>query len=64
MKTYRVTIDLIFDPEEAEDLVGVNAKRVYDAVNTGLEEDSYDFFGEELAMAGLLTPTVKSVKEV
>ena len=63
-KCYRVTIDLVFEPEEKEDFEGINAKVLEDAINDGLGEDSYNFFGESICMAGLLTPTVKKVEEI
>ena len=64
-KRYRVTIDLVFEPEDKEDLELINEVDIVDAIDEGLGSDAaYNFFGEELSMAGLLTPSVKSIKEI
>lgn len=61
---YRVTLDLVFDPEEPEDIEGINPVTLMRRIDDALAEGSYDFFGESLSMAGLLTPTVTSVKKL
>lgn len=63
-KRYRVTIDLVFEPEDKEDLELLDEVDIVDAIDEGLSADSYNFFGETLCMAGLLTPSVKSIKEI
>ena len=61
---YRVTLDLVFDPEEPEDIEGINPVTLMSRINAALAEGSYNFFGESICMAGLLTPEVTSVKKL
>lgn len=63
---FSVTFDLVFDHDELDkgDLAKLKAltpEKLEEAINTGFEYDAFNFFGESIAMLGLLTPRVNTV---
>lgn len=66
-RTFRLVVDLVFEDDEGiveDEIQALSADQLKDQINGSLAEGSYDFFGESVCMAGLLTPEVGSIEEV
>ncbi len=71
-RTFLCGFEMTFEVDEEEaidngmegatdELETLTAKNVEDAVNAGLQEGAYDFFGETLCCMGLATPICKVI---
>lgn len=67
-RKFIVQFEMIFDDDESydghKDIKALTCRNLKKSIDAGFEEASCDFFGEDLCLVGLETPTVLSVKEV
>lgn len=64
MTSFEITISVQFesdDQDDIDDAKKVSVDQIKEAMNNGLNEYSFDLFGESLSLLGMLTPKVTKV---